>query len=436
MRLLLLLPCFVLSNTYAQSSFVQGQLTNFEKTISELASVTYNSSTRTSFEANMLKARKSIFDIRYDSPSYNTKSMETKLSPYYDLWRTQGPSAHKGLSKTYEQNKLNEFFTAPEGQLQNYGYHVIEPEELFEIASIYLTIYHENFPEDDITEYNEYIKNVTNAYIQEREKNKKFNENYAYFREEYEKLFNPNLNYSTMYINEENTVESAEKQLAQYKSEIEIFVSSEAADLVRGDVKWPMKEYVERLKDIHTFGQELNNLTTLSSKNGALTAWYKNQMDWAWLGGMKKLFGENPELTRQEIGIQKVTDYLISPENAIKMAEENEARMIADRKLLPAKMTDQTQLLNDIRAAVAVSSFGKNQEITEIRIVSNGWNLYRHWLSGEVMYREIAVQMVTKENGECILHEFIAREEFDGQTYEKCYVGYHNAFKMLCENAK
>lgn len=418
----------------SQNTFVSGQITSFNKLMDKLDQTTYSVSTRSTYENDTWRARKIIFDIRYDSPSFSTTELENRIKPIYNTIKSKGPEVHKALSQSYEFNQMNGKFQEPEGQLSNYGYNVIRPDELFEAASIYLHIYRTNFPTEDVSEYDAYIKNVTGAYIQERNKSNAFTANYNYFREHYEQLFNPNLPYAEVNVNPDHSEAQAKAYLENYKKEVNAFLNHDAAKLLQGDLDPFMKEYPMGLSQIATKGQELKTLE-VDSKDCALNAWYHNQLDQAWIDGMIRLYGDNPELTRQKDGIQKVTDFLVSPEHAIKMGEANAEKRIAERRMYPERMQDAA-LMTDIKATLARSNFGKGKEIKEIRITTENWTITRHWLSGVVLYREVGVQMVTVENGECILHTFVAKENFNGTSYDKCSLGFHSAAKMLCENVK
>ena len=306
-------------------------------------------------------------------------------------------------------------------------------DELAAKAEEKLTFLKENYAHFDATAYETEIAEFKRIYNEKYAAANEQNGLESEFNTNYDLLFATDLYYEGIQIGQPADAVKAQTFIDDYKARIATFLASEAAELGKNIDKSPA---VDRLRDL-AYKRQLGfnmNFYTPTGNNAVLTDYYHLQLELAWAQGLRELFGEEEAIEDQLNNIQAGLDFLKSPENAVKIAEKNAYEQKAKAKLFPEAMHNAA-LLADIRADLQKSAYWKGITIENLRVTNPNWQVTRHPLSGAILYRKVQVQCTTSENGICTLHEFYATEEYNGTSYSKCFLGYHNQREMLCENA-
>lgn len=417
----------------------------FNKNISKLKTLDF-STQRGAFNSQLSQAENALKNVKKYDPNFDASEMEKEITHFREIKNGNVSTTSNGGNKVPPtEKKSNSNINWDKGQVTNAIKEIkitaknrgtsITADELTKDAEEKLKILKTNHPDYDASAYEKEIADYKTKYGDHKRATEKHDLLAEEFKTQYKFVFERgNAFFDGIVISSKEEIPMILTDLKKYKKEIQEFVNSDAGKLGLSTNKSPASTKIGNLNQKGHYGLKLS-VYAPTGKNRILSDYYKLKFQEAWALGLQQLFGDIDPVLYHLDKVKESLNYLKSPENAVKIAENNAQELIAQAKLLDEAMHNET-LLGDLKSAVTVSSFGKGKDINNLRVVSKGWNIYRHWLSGKILYRQVAVQMTTVEDGKCILHEFIATEEYVGTSYTKCYVGYHNNREMLCEKAK
>lgn len=429
-----------------ENSAAKSQYTMFYKCLDKLKTLDYGTQ-KSSFEVQLSQAENHLKNVKKYDPAYDASKMEADIAVYRSTTssgaKPASNAASGGNNAASGNNANNSNLSWDTKQVENAirsmkndaakaaGY--LSADQLSANAEEKLNILRRNHPEYDASAYANEITVFKAEYNAKHNARLDKDAQKEEFSKYYDILFEGELNYAAVMINEDADQVKAQAFIDEYIAKIDEFLATDAAALGEDHVASPVIEYISHLQTRSQMGFNMNFYTP-TGRNAVLSDFYRLKLEMAWAKGLERLLGEQDDVESSRKNIQAGLDYLKSPEEAVKIAEKNAYEFKASAKIYPEAMHN-TALLADISSAVKQSSFGKGKEIIGLRVTQSQWSINKHWLTGAILNRRVHVQMMTNENGICYLHDFYATEEYNGSTYQKCYVGYHNKREMLCENA-
>jgi hypothetical protein len=427
-----------------ENNAAKSQYTMFYKCLDKLKTLDY-STQKSSFEVQLGQAENHLKNVKKYEPGYNASQMEIDIAVYRNAaGATPKPSGNAGSSgnpSSNSGNANNSNLSWDTKQVENAIRSMkndgaqaggrTSADELAVNAEKKLEILRQNHPDYDASGYANEIEQFKTEYNAKQAVAQQKDVLKEEFSTYYELLFEGELNYAAVMIGEDADQAKAQAFIEEYAAKINEFLASDAAALGKDQHAAPALNYVAHLDTRARMGFNMNFYTP-TGRNAVLSDFYRLKLEMEWAKGLERLLGEHDEVESSRKNIQAGLDYLKSPEEAVKIAEKNAYEYKASAVIFPEAMHNNA-LLADIKNAVANSTFGKGKEFIGLRVTQSQWTINRHWLTGTILNRRVHVQMMTNEGGTCYLHDFYATEEYNGNSYQKCYVGFHNKREMLCD---
>lgn len=405
--------------------------------IDRLSNLDY-ASQKGSFTGQLNSAETFLKKVKKAEPNFDTSKMEEDIEAYRKIKNgtlTSTPKKSSGGNINWDKSQVTNAIHDMKVAFKKSAVTNTPVDGITKEAEEKLAILKANHPDYDASAFEKEINEYKDTYVNNQNYRVEREKITASFNTKFEEIFINQPDFNKVKMFGEDRQDDAKAYIASYKAELDAFLNSDLAKYGKETTEQPAKKLIENAPYLQEAHYILDYYTPYS-KDQALSDFYKIKLAEVWLDGMEKLFGSTTVVKRQRDRINEMLAYLKTPENAIAIGNANMNKDRASVKLLTEKMSNPA-LKSKVKIAVQKSSWGKGKNYQVLRIVSSDWQYYRHWLTGVVVYRRLSVQVVFKDaDGDCILHNCYAIQEFDGNSYAPFYVDDSFERVMLCENVK